>query len=346
MDLAAIARNFSACAEGELRITPITDGLINATYLVEVPARGQQFILQKINTTIFRNPAAVAHNHNVVNDILSKTGYSKRLVRQLKTTAGHYLLDAEVPAAWRLMDYVAGAHTMHKAASPATAFEAAKTLSEFLFHLNEHSSAALEDSLPGFVDFGKRLRDYQAALAAASPERQQRAAAEISFVNDHLALPSQWLAWQAEGRLPRRIIHGDPKISNVLFDKDNRGLCVIDLDTVMSSTLLYDFGDMARSYTNKTTEDDAQATSVFDPEMYRAVKKGFEFYLAKLLAPIEADNLDYAAQVIIFIQAVRFLTDYLNGDVYYTTRYETQNLGRAQNQLRLLTELTQFLQGC
>ncbi|RZK63162.1 MAG: aminoglycoside phosphotransferase family protein [Hymenobacter sp.] len=175
---------------------------------------------------------------------------------------------------------------------------------------------------------------------AASPERRQRAAPAGRFVNNHLALPDQWLAWQAAGQLPCRIIHGDPKISNVLFDQDNRGLCVIDLDTVTFATLLYDFGDMARSYSNKTTEDDALMLSVFDADMYRAVKQGFTTALARLLAPIEADNLDYAAQTVIFIQAVRFLTDYLNEDVYYATRYTTQSLDRAQNQLRLLTGRT------
>jgi Ser/Thr protein kinase RdoA (MazF antagonist) len=343
MDLGAIARNFPACAEGELRLTPLTDGLINATYLVELPAEGQQFILQKINTAIFKNPVAVARNHNLVNDLLAKNAYPGRQVRQLKTTTGSDLV-TEGTHAWRLMDFVAGAHTLHKADSPATAYEAAKTLSEFLFYLNQSPGAEPEESLPGFVDFGKRLRDYRAALATASPERQQRAATEMRFVNDHLGLPDQWLAWQAAGRLPRRIIHGDPKISNVLFDQNNRGLCVIDLDTVMSSTLLYDFGDMARSYTNKTTEDDAQTTSLFDPEMYRAVKRGFTAHLGGLLAPIEAENLDYAAQTVIFIQAVRFLSDYLNGDVYYATHYATQNLNRTQNQIRLLTGLTHFLQ--
>jgi Ser/Thr protein kinase RdoA (MazF antagonist) len=346
MDLAAIARNFPACSGSDLRITPITDGLINATYLVEVPARAQRFILQKINTTIFANPAAVARNHNLVNDLLAKTAYPRRLVRQLKTTTGHDLLAEGAHGAWRVMDFVAGAHTMPKADSPATAFEAAKTLSEFLFYLNQFPGSEPEESLPGFVDFGKRMRDYQVALGAASPERQQRAATAIRLVNDHLALPNQWLAWQAVGQLPRRIIHGDPKISNVLFDKDNQGLCVIDLDTVISSTLLYDFGDMARSYANKTTEDDAQTTSVFDAEMYVAVKNGFNFHLTELLEPIEAENLDYAAQTVIFIQAVRFLTDYLAGDVYYATRYSTQNLDRTQNQLLLLTGLLHFLHSC
>ncbi|TVT37646.1 aminoglycoside phosphotransferase family protein [Hymenobacter setariae] len=343
MDLVAIARHFPACVEGELRITPITDGLINATYRVELLAGGQQFILQKINTAIFRNPAAVARNHSLVNELLAKTSYPRQLVRQLKTTVGNDLLTVDAQSAWRLLDFVTGAHTIHKANSPATAFEAAKTLGEFLFYLNQHSSAEPEETLPGFVDFAGRMRAYQAALGSASPTRRQQAAAAIHLVNKYLTLPDQWIAWQAADSLPRRIIHGDPKISNVLFDSNNQGLCVIDLDTVMSATLLYDFGDMARSYTNETVEDDAQATSVFDPDMYLAVKQGFSHHLGKLLAPIEAKNLDYAAQTVIFIQAVRFLTDYLNGDVYYATRHATHNLDRAQNQLRLLTELTHFL---
>jgi Ser/Thr protein kinase RdoA (MazF antagonist) len=346
MDLGAIARHFPACAGSELRITPITNGLINATYLVELPAQAQQFILQKINTAIFPNPAAVARNHNLVYAILTKTAYPRRLVRQLKTIAGGDLLAEDAHAAWRLLEFVAGAHTKHKADSPATAYEAAKTLSEFLYYLNQFPGAEPEESLPGFVDFGNRMREYQAALGAASPERRRHATAAIRLVNDHLALPNQWLAWQAAGQLPRRIIHGDPKISNVLFDKDNLGLCVIDLDTVMCATLLYDFGDMARSYANKTTEDDAQTPHVFDADMYLAVKKGFKAHLTELLTPLEVDNLDYAAQTVIYIQAVRFLTDYLNGDVYYATHYGTQNLDRARNQLRLLMELRHFLQAC
>jgi Ser/Thr protein kinase RdoA (MazF antagonist) len=344
MDLAAIVRNFPACGGSIPHITPITDGLINATYRVVLPAGNQQFILQKINTTVFKDPAIVARNHNLVNDILAKAAYPGRRVRQLTTLTGSNLLTDGAHAAWRVMEFVPGAHTLSRADSPAMAFEAAKTLSEFLFYLNQQPGPELEESLPGFADFGKRLSDYQEALAAASPERRQRAAAEICFVNDHLVLPDQWLNWQAAGRLPRRIIHGDPKISNVLFDRDNQGLCVIDLDTVTSATLLYDFGDMARSYSNKTTEDDALTANVFDADMYRAVKLGFTASLTGLLAPIEADNLDYAAQTLVFIQAVRFLTDYLNEDVYYATQYATQNLDRAQNQICLLTGLADFLQ--
>ena len=342
MDLAQIARSFPACGGGELQFTPITDGLINATYLVEAPAAGRRFILQKINTSIFKNAAAVARNHQLVNAILGATAYPRKRVRQLPTAAGTPLLLDGTQAAWRVLEFVEGATTIHKADRPAVALEAAKTLSEFLFYLNQHPGAEPEEVLPGFLDFGKRMRDYQATLATVPPDRRQPAAAEIDFVNQRLALPARWLAWQEQGLLPRRIIHGDPKISNVLFDKAGRGLCVIDLDTVTASTLLYDFGDMARSYTNKTTEDDARLARVFDAELYRAVKEGFAFHLKTILTPIEADNLDYAAQTVIFMQAVRFLTDYLNGDVYYATRYAGQNLDRTKNQLCLLRGLEAY----
>ena len=144
------------------------------------------------------------------------------------------------------------------------------------------------------------------------------------------------IALQASQELPERVIHADPKISNILFTKDGEALSVIDLDTMMNSTLLYDFGDMMRSYCNLTDEDDATMVDNFAPAIYDSVKEGFLSHLSSKLTSIELENLDYAAQVVIYIQAVRFLTDYLNNDVYYSTKYPEHNLDRTRNQVNLV----------
>ncbi|WP_449397500.1 phosphotransferase [Chryseobacterium wanjuense] len=146
------------------------------------------------------------------------------------------------------------------------------------------------------------------------------------------------------GILPSRIIHADAKISNILFNKEYHPIAVIDLDTVMISSILYDFGTMIQSYTNNTEEDDGKAENNFNPEIYTAVKKGFLFYLNEKLTPEELENLDYAAQVAIYIQAIRFLTDYLDGSKYYSIKYPEHNLDRTKNQIELLKGLREYLE--
>ena len=148
---------------------------------------------------------------------------------------------------------------------------------------------------------------------------------------------------QKSNSLPIRVIHADPKISNIRFDKENKAIAVIDLDTMMNGTILYDFGDMIRSYTNNAEEDNGWVKDHFNAENYVAVKEGFLFYLKDTLTPIELENLDYAAQLIIYIQAIRFLTDFLNDDIYYSTKYKLQNLDRTKNQINLLKGLLVFL---
>ncbi|MEF9479228.1 phosphotransferase [Chryseobacterium sp. 1B4] len=149
---------------------------------------------------------------------------------------------------------------------------------------------------------------------------------------------------EKNGHIPKRIIHADVKISNLLFDRKYRPLAVIDLDTTMISTILYDFGTMIQSYTNITHEDDGSARNNFNPEMYKAVKEGFLFHLKDKLTTTETESLDYAAQVAIYIQELRFLTDYLNGSIYYATKYPEHNLDRTKNQLELLKGLREYLE--
>ena len=335
-DILEIAARFLSVPPGELSLRPIESGLINRTFLVQTGV-GDRYVLQRVNHHVFPNPDAIAANVERVNARLAQSGYPLERYYFFKTRTGafhHY--DAE-GWPWRLVSHVPDSVTYDKARTPERAREGARAFSLFYRHLNSDSGdLPLTPAIPDFINFQKRIADYRSAIQQGLPERLKRAAALIASVQPHLNLPEKWIEWQNAGLLPRRIIHADPKISNVLFHKTSHAaLAVIDLDTVMHGTLLYDFGDMARSYTNTMAEDDASETAPFSPELYRATREGFLSQLSDVLEPIELENLDYSAQVVVLIQCLRFLTDFLQGDVYYHIVRPEQNLERAVNQFRL-----------
>ncbi len=337
MDPKIIVQQFLGAVE-ILSIMPIQNGLINNTFLLET-AKGK-FILQQINTLIFKNPNAIQNNHLKINDVLEQSDYSKNTVKVIPTLSNDLLFEKDNEA-WRMLDFLENSVTFLKPSSTEIAFEATKCLSEFYKIINQES-IILEETLPDFINFEKRVIDFKTALIQET-ERKKTAEKEINFILEHLSLPEKWIALENQRSLPNRVIHADPKISNVLFDKENKAIAVIDLDTMMNGTILYDFGDMIRSYTNNSDEDEGAVSDNFDAENYVAVKDGFLFYLKETLTRIELENLDYAAQLIIYIQAVRFLTDFLNHDIYYSVKYDLQNLDRTKNQINLLKGLQLFL---
>lgn len=337
MDPKIIVNQFLGSVE-ILSITPIENGLINHTFLVETES--EKFILQQINTLIFKNPNAIQNNHLRINEILKQSNYSRKTVKIIPTLSNDLLFEKNNKT-WRMLEYLEDSITFLKPSSTEIAFEATKCLSEFYKIINQEQ-IILEETLPDFINFEKRVIDFKTSLVRET-ERKRTAEKEINFILEHLSLPEKWIELQNQKYLPNRVIHADPKISNVLFDKENKAIAVIDLDTMMNGTILYDFGDMIRSYTNNSDEDESSVSDNFNAEDYVAVKDGFLFYLKETLTPIELENLDYAAQLIIYIQAVRFLTDYLNHDVYYSVKNDLQNLDRTKNQINLLKGLQLFL---
>lgn len=324
-------------------ISPITNGLINCTYLLEDHDKKEKYILQKINTTIFKNPDTVIHNHLEINNLLQKSDYHLKMVKPIHSISDNYLIKTKNGEAWRMLSFIENSKTFLKVPDKKTAYEAAKTFGYFLNIINTEFLLNIQETLPDFINFEKRINDYKASLQTASQHLLKDSEKEIELVNQLLNLPEKWIEMEKTHLLPKRIIHADPKISNILFDHHNDPLAVIDLDTIMISTILYDFGDMIRSYTNTTDEDDGKSENNFDPEIYQAVKDGFLLNLKEKLTILEIENLDYAAQVVIYIQAVRFLTDYLNGNIYYSTQYPEHNLDRTKNQFILLKGLREYL---
>lgn len=315
----------------------LTSGHINQTYQVE--NGGRFFIVQKLNIEIFKNQEIIAENiQNLVN-YLSNKEYPHPIVAPLSFKNGQTLWEGQ----WRIFDFIGQSQSFEKVESSAQAYEAARFLGHFHSYLLDFPIENISSSLPDFLNFNERMNHFDGALAEPSTGRLSKAKTAIDFVEAHRFLLKTWN--EIEPDLPIRIIHADPKISNFLFDANNplKILCLIDWDTLMPGSLLYDFGDMVRSYTNLRAEDDAQVGDNFSLENYKALKEGFLFHLESQLHPLEVQNLDLAAQLVIFIQAVRFLSDYLMNDVYYHTQYPEQNLDRTWNQIHLLKALREWI---
>lgn len=341
MELKQIVTEFTGTEN--CSITPITNGLINMTYLVENSDSNEKFILQKINSQVFQRPEVITHNHLLINEMLAYGNYPLQLVIPKPASSGNFILKDEDGGSWRMLHFIEDTRTFFKIPDLKTAYESAKAVGSFLNTINPKNLPDIQTPIPDFINFEKRISDYQISLENADEDLLRNAAAEIEVMNSLIFLPKKWIDMERDDLLPKRIIHGDPNVRNILFDETSKPLAVIDLDTVTVSTILYDFGDMARSYTNTLDEDDGNADHNFDPHIYRTVKDGFLLYLKAKLTFEELENLDYAAQTVIYIQAIRFLTDYLNGNIYYSTKYKEHNLDRTRNQLELLKGLRTYL---
>jgi len=341
MELKQIVTGFTGTEN--CTVTPITNGLINTTYLVENHDSEEKFILQKINTQIFPFPEIISQNHLLINGMLENENYPLQLVKPKRALSGDFIMKDEEGESWRMLSFIENTRTLFKIPDIKTAYESAKAVGCFLSMVNPEHLPDIQPPIPDFINFEKRILDYQASLQYANEDLLKDAEPEIKTMNELLFLPQKWIEMEKNGLLPKRIVHGDPNVRNILFDENSKPLAVIDLDTVTVSTILYDFGDMARSYTNTLDEDDGRAENNFNPQIYRTVRDGFLLYLKDKLTFEELENLDYAAQTVVYIQAIRFLTDYLNGSTYYSTQYAAHNLDRTRNQLELLKGLRKYL---
>ena len=321
----------------QIVINPINTGWINSTY--EIDNQGKKYILQKINTKVFPNPDIISTNIQLISSHLKSKKYPKQIIEIIPDLQGN-LLPRENDEIWRLTSFISNSICFDKVESSEQAFEAAKTVSEFHSYLVDFDINQIFPSIEGFLDYKKRIDDFNKALRNAPEERLQESKNEINYILDNLSKVKEYLAID----FPKRVVHADAKLGNFLFDKKNysQAIALIDWDTIMPGNILCDFGDMIRTYSNLKEEDDPNPEKLFEPDYYKAVKNGFLEHLKYDLRPIEIENMDFVAYIVIYIQAVRFLSDYLNNDIYYSISYPKQNLNRTINQINLLKALTKF----
>ena len=325
----------------------IKAGHINATYRMD----GEQgsLILQKVNTFVFRDPDVLMNNifgvTRFLREKLLQRGEDpeRRVLEFLPTLDGRLYYADPDGGVWRAYRYVDGVKAFDRTESPELFRRTGEAFGRFQLLLAEYPADGLGETIPFFHHTGKRLDALEQALKLDSAGRAQEVAAEAEAFLSRREKLTSIVRMLEDGSVPVRVTHNDTKINNVLMDEaTGEALAVIDLDTVMPGSVLYDFGDAIRTGANAADEDERDVSKVvMDLKLFRAFCEGFLPCVRDVLTPAERAALPLSAIVMTAEVGVRFLTDYLNGDVYFKTEYAEHNLVRARAQLTLMRDMEQ-----
>jgi thiamine kinase-like enzyme len=338
-DVRDIALMFLPKAQNnDLEIMEISSGLINQSF--KVKTFQSVYVLQRINHFVFLQPKLIHHNYKKVKGYLLANGFSKQTLSFLIDDKGEDVKNIN-DEYWRMSEFIDG-ETYGVCTNPILAYNSARVLAEFHYCLKEMDTAELEVPIKGFCDFTYRVKQFKGALISGNLKRMTIAKNLIKAVNANLHYISEYI--EVEKNIVKRTIHGDPKVSNFLFDRTNDYvISLIDIDTIMPGTILYDFGDMVRSFANNSNEDSTMNKKSFKSDVYESLKNGYLSIGEQFMTQEEKSSLGLSAMCVSLIQCIRFLTDYLNSDVYYKVTEPKQNLNRATNQFTFYKELKEYL---
>lgn len=324
--------------QDKLNVTTFGSGLINYTWRIKNTHK--DYILQRINDTVFKQPQAVAHNIQIISKYLRHHHPEYLFVVPVKTTAGEEMIFDKDEGYFRMFPFVPNSHTINVVQSPAQAYEAARQFGKFTSLLSGFDSTQLKITIPDFHNLSLRYQQFEQALNHGNTERIKEAYTSISDIKQYGYIVDEFEKIKSNPGFKLRVTHHDTKISNVLFDDSNKGLCVIDLDTVMPGYFISDVGDMLRTYISHVSEEEKDFSAIeIRDEFFKAVVEGYSSEMKNELSATEKKYFVYAGKFMIYMQAIRFLADYLNNDVYYSTNYPDHNFVRANNQLVLLKQL-------
>lgn len=309
-------------------------GLINYTY--KVAGEGRQYILQRINTNVFTFPGYIDENLSFIGKYLQKSVPDYLFVAPMQSPAGKSLLKSGADY-YRLYPFIEKSHTVDFISNAGQAFEAAAQFGKFSRLLNGVDATALKYTLPDFHNLNLRVEQFNKAVASADPARLSEAHNAISAIAAQMDIADVYAALVEKSTIPLRVIHHDTKINNVLLDENDKGICVIDLDTVMPGYYISDVGDMMRTYLSEANEEEQDLDKIsIRKDVFTQIHAGYMSQMHDVLTDAERNLFIYSGKFMIYMQAIRFLTDFLNGDIYYHTTYPKHNLVRARNQLVLL----------
>ena len=325
-------------------------GHINETYTATYDQGGARvrYIHQKINKSVFLNPPAVMRNlirvtnhlrHKLENEGVPDT--TRRCLTLIPTRDGQpWYQDAEGDY-WRTFVFIEGLQTFEAVQNPAQAFEAGRAFGEFQRLLVDLPGGRLHETIPNFHHTPKRFEAFQRALKEDRLNRAAQAKEEVDWAIRHQQLAHVLLKPFAAGAIPERVTHNDTKFNNVMLDRSSgKACCVVDLDTVMPGLALYDFGDMVRTTTSPTVEDELDLGKVgLKMPMFEALTRGYLSAAGEFLTEAERDLIVVSGKLITFTIGLRFLTDFLSGDVYFRVHRPGHNLDRCRTQFRLIESI-------
>lgn len=321
-------------------VMPFGSGLINSTWKI---AKDDSFyILQRINHNIFKQPQYIADNIRNVTSYLHQHFPGYLFVAPVTTLSGEDMVIAGNQDYYRLFPFVQRSHTIDVVTTPQQAYEAAKQFGAFAKKLSGFDVSELAITLPDFHNLTLRYQQLELALKNGNHERLNIAKAVIDQVQHFKFIADEFEKIKKDPEFKIRVMHHDTKISNVLFDENYKGLCVIDPDTIMPGYFISDVGDMLRTYLSPANEEEKDFSKIEIRKDYlEAIKNGYLEEMGDELTGKEKEAFIYAGKFMIYMQAIRFLTDFLNNDVYYGEKYPDHNLVRAQNQMVLLEKLSE-----
>lgn len=316
-------------------------GHINTTYRM-VCDTGCEYILQKINTNTFKNPVMLMENlASITEHLIKKVDNSREVLTLVPAVNGESHVIAEDGSFWRVFDFVTDSVCLQMPETSEDFYESAVAFGRFVTLLIDFPTHTLGETIPHFHDTVNRYKNFKEAVAKDPLGRAKDIKEEIDFVLSRESFGSTFMSLIETGDLPLRVTHNDAKLNNVLFDKHTRkGLCVIDLDTVMPGAVMNDFGDAIRFGASTAAEDEKDLSKVeMSLEMFEAFSRGFLESCGNNLTQLEINLLPEGAKMMTLECGMRFLGDYISGDTYFRIHYPTQNLDRFRTHMKLVSDM-------
>ncbi|MFT3935354.1 MAG: phosphotransferase [Chitinophagaceae bacterium] len=344
MEMAAIEKAAVQFGNGDCKIQVLGNGLINRTYKADF-TNSPSIILQCINRVTFPQPENIINNYRLIQEYAANHN-GLQIAPLVKSRNNHYYWIDTAEHFWRATAFVKDSYAVSIPQNAAAVFTAAKSFGVFTQSLSGLNAGKLDIIIPHFHDLAYRYKQFEDAVAKAHISRLLKSTHVISELRDRLSLVDFYKEVASnESDYPTRIMHHDCKISNILFDKNtNAVICPVDLDTVMPGKFFSDIGDMIRTMAC-TEEENSNAWEAIDvkPDYYNAIISGYMEGMGSELTAAEKKHIHQSGLLLTYMQSMRFVTDFLNNDIYYKTTYPEQNLNRALNQLILLEKLEAFI---
>jgi Ser/Thr protein kinase RdoA (MazF antagonist) len=316
---------------GKISLTPFGNGLINKTW--KLSAGNKHFILQRLNQSVFNQPYSISSNLRTIKEYLKQKYPGYMFVAPIDTSSGEPYFEKHGEL-YRLFPFVEGSVSHNVASTPNQAYQAAKQFGRFTRLLKNIDTSKLALTIPGFHDLPGKLKSLDDS--AKNSGRAMLAKPLLEKIESNKNILAQFLSIKNNPAYTR-VVHHDCKINNVLFDKNDEAICIIDLDTVMPGLYISDTGDMMRTYLCAVNEEEKDLEKIIvRSNYYSAIREGYLEEMTGVLSEEELNLFFFSGSYMIYLQAVRFLDDYLRYDKYYPVQYEDHNLARAANQLTLL----------